>query len=59
MPKKLKLISEDNDSGSKKYKRGHGGAYGGIWRSLFLAEVWSQAVGFVLERLAGIWLQSP
>jgi hypothetical protein len=36
-----------------------GGAYDGIWWSLRLAGVWSQAVGFVLVRLAGIWLQSP
>jgi hypothetical protein len=26
---KLKLSSEGGDSGSKKYKRGYGGAYGG------------------------------
>jgi hypothetical protein len=32
--KKMKLISDGSDSGSKKYKRGCGGAYGGIclWR---------------------------
>jgi hypothetical protein len=33
---------------------------GGVWRSLHLAGVWSQAVGFVLVRLTGIWwFQSP
>jgi hypothetical protein len=53
MRKKLKLSSDGGDSGSKKYKRG----YGGVWRRLRLAEVWSQAVGFLLH-LAGIWLQS-
>jgi hypothetical protein len=34
--------SNVGDSGSKKYKRGCGGAYGGVWRSLRLAGVWSQ-----------------
>jgi hypothetical protein len=55
MRKKLKLISDGGDFGSKKCIRG----YGGVWPSLRLAGVWSQAVGFVLVRLAGIWLQSP
>jgi hypothetical protein len=55
MRKKRKLASDGGDSGSKKCKRG----YGGVWRSLRLAGVWSQAVGFMLVRLAGIWLQSP
>jgi hypothetical protein len=59
MRKKLKLISDGGDSGIKKYKQGYGDAYGGIWRSLRLAGVWSQAVGFVLVDLAGIWLHSP
>jgi hypothetical protein len=59
MRKKLKLSSDGGDSGSKKCERGYGGAYGGVWRSLRLAGVWSQAVSFVLERSAGIWLQSP
>jgi hypothetical protein len=53
MRKKFKLISDGGDSGSKKCKRG----CGGVWRSVRLARVWSQAVGFVLVRLAGIWLQ--
>jgi hypothetical protein len=57
--KKLKFSSEGGGSGSKKCKRGYGGTYGGVWRSLRLAGVWSQVVGFVLVRLAGIWLQSP
>jgi hypothetical protein len=39
-------------------KTRYGGAYGGVWRSLRLVEVWSQDVDFVLVRLAGIWLQS-
>jgi hypothetical protein len=54
MQKTSKLSSEGGDSGSKKRKRGYGGACGGIWRSLHLAGVWSQAVGFVLVCLAGI-----
>jgi hypothetical protein len=37
--KKLKLDSDVGDSGSKKSKRGYGGAYGGVRRSLLaLAE---------------------
>jgi hypothetical protein len=50
---------DGGDSSSNKWKRGYGGAHGGVWRSLCLATVWSQAVGFLLVRLAGIWLQSP
>jgi hypothetical protein len=50
--KKLKLSSDCGDSGSEKYKLGHGGTYGRVWRSL-------DSGGFVLVRLAGIWLQSP
>jgi hypothetical protein len=34
MRKKLKLSSDGGDSGSNKYRRGYGGAYGGVWRSL-------------------------
>jgi hypothetical protein len=56
MRKKMKLSSDGGDCGSKKCKLGYGGAYGGVWRSL--AGVW-RAVGFVLVRLAGTWLQSP
>jgi hypothetical protein len=59
MLKKFELISDGGDSGSKKCKRGYGGAYGGVWRSVRLARLWGQAVGSVLLRLAGIWLQSP
>jgi hypothetical protein len=55
MREKLKLSSDGGDFGSKKYKQG----YGGVWRSMRLAGVWSQEVGFVLVRLAEIWLQSP
>jgi hypothetical protein len=54
MRKKIKLISDGGDSGSKKCKRGCGGAYGGVWRSLLLVGVWSQAVGLLLVRLTGI-----
>jgi hypothetical protein len=57
MRKKIKLISDGGDSGSKKCKRGCGGAYDGIWRSLRLVGVWSQEVGFALVRLVGIWPQ--
>jgi hypothetical protein len=53
MRKKLKLSSDGGDSTSKKCKPGYGGAYGGVWRSLPLAGVWSQAAGFVLVRLTG------
>jgi hypothetical protein len=56
MRKKLKLSSEGNDSGSMECKRIYSGAYSGVWQSLRLAEVWSQAAGFVLVCLAGIWL---
>jgi hypothetical protein len=59
MQNKSKLNSDGGDSGSKTFNHGYGGAYGGVWRSLRLAGVWSQAVGFVLVRLAGMWLQSP
>jgi hypothetical protein len=57
--KKFKLSSDGGDSGGKECKRGYGGAYGVVWRSLRLVGVWSQAVGFVLVHLAGIWFQSP
>jgi hypothetical protein len=56
---KFKLSFDGCDSGSMKCKRGYGSAYGGVWRGVRLAEVWSQVVGFVLVSLAGIWLQSP
>jgi hypothetical protein len=57
MRKKLKLSSDGGDSANKESKRGYGGTYGRVWRSLRSAGVWSQAVGFVLARLAEIWLQ--
>jgi hypothetical protein len=38
---KLKLSSDGGDCGSKRWKRDYGGAYGGVWRSLRLAGVWS------------------
>jgi hypothetical protein len=40
-------------SGSKKWKCGYGGTYGGVWCSVHLARVWSQEGGFVLVHLAG------
>jgi hypothetical protein len=48
MRKKIGIKFDGGDSGSKKCKRG----YGGIWWSLHLAGIWSQAVGFVLEHFA-------
>jgi hypothetical protein len=54
--KKLKLSSDSGDTGSKKCKRGCGGAYGGVWPSLRLVGVWNQVVGFVLVRLARIYI---
>jgi hypothetical protein len=48
MRKQLKLSSDGGDSGNKKFKRGYRDAFSGVWRSLRLAGVWSQAVGFVL-----------
>jgi hypothetical protein len=58
MRKKLKLSSDGSNFGSKKCKRSYGGVCGGVWRSMRLEGAWIQAVGFVLVRLAGIWLQS-
>jgi hypothetical protein len=43
MRKILKLSSDDGDSGSKKYKGGYDGAYGGDWRSMRLAEIWQES----------------
>jgi hypothetical protein len=43
---------------ARNAKRGYGGSSGEVWRNQRLAGVWSQAVGFVLVHLAGIWLQS-
>jgi hypothetical protein len=34
MQKKLKQSSDGGDSGRKEFKRGYGGAYGGVWHSL-------------------------
>jgi hypothetical protein len=59
MRTKLKLCSDGGDSGSNKCERCYSGTYGGVWRSLHLTGILNQAVGFVLMRLAGIWLQSP
>jgi hypothetical protein len=54
----LRLNSDGGDFGRRKCKRRYGDAYGTAWRRLRLARLWSQAVGFVLVRLEGIWLQS-
>jgi hypothetical protein len=43
----------------KKYKLSCDGPYGGVWNNVHLAVFGSQVVRFVLERMAGIWLQSP
>jgi hypothetical protein len=40
----VKLNSDDGDSGSKWCKRGYSGVYGGFWRIVRVAGVWSQAV---------------
>jgi hypothetical protein len=48
MWKKIELSSDSGESGRKKRKRG----YDKERRSLHLAGVWSQAIGFVLVRLA-------
>jgi hypothetical protein len=45
---KLEWIPDGCEFGCKKCKWGYGGACGGIWRSLHLAGVWSQTVGFLL-----------
>jgi hypothetical protein len=55
----LKLSSDSGDSGVKNCNRGCGGAYGEVWRSMRLAGVWSQAVGFLLVRFVALWRQSP
>jgi hypothetical protein len=39
MRKKLKLSFDVGDSGNKKYKRGYGGTYEGVCRSLHLSGV--------------------
>jgi hypothetical protein len=46
MRKKMKISFDGGDSGSKKCKRGYGGAYSGVWRSLRVAGIWSlESVG--------------
>jgi hypothetical protein len=51
MRKNLELISDGGDSGSKKFKRG----YGGVWRCLRLAGVWSRfCVGGFDRNLASV-----
>jgi hypothetical protein len=53
-------VEDNSDSvgcGSKKCKRGCGGACDGVWRTPRLSGACGRAVGFVLVSLAGIWLQ--
>jgi hypothetical protein len=47
--KKLKLVSDGSDSGSKKCKRGYGGANGGVWRSLLGRNLASVAVKMIAD----------
>jgi hypothetical protein len=42
---KIEKSSDGGNSGSKKCKRGYGGSYGEVWRSLRLAGVWSLELG--------------
>jgi hypothetical protein len=51
---KFEVSSDGGSSGSKKCC---GGTYDGVWWNLRFAGVWSQAVGFMLVHLAGIWNQ--
>jgi hypothetical protein len=48
----MKSSSDGGGSGSKKYKRNYGGAYGGVWRSLSLAGVWSQTTYTSYRKMA-------
>jgi hypothetical protein len=58
--KKSKFCSDCGDCRSKKSRRGYCGAYGGaLAESAFDGSLESSAVGFMLVRLARIWLQSP
>jgi hypothetical protein len=52
--KKIERSSDGGVSGGKKCKQCYGCTYGGVWLSLRLAGVCSQAIGFVLVHLAGI-----
>jgi hypothetical protein len=45
----LKISSDRGDSVSKKCRRGYGGAYGEVWRSLRLAGAWSRAGQFCVR----------
>jgi hypothetical protein len=42
----MKLSFDGGDFVMEEYKVG----YGGIWRNLHMAGVWSQSLGFVLAR---------
>jgi hypothetical protein len=46
--KKFKVSSDGGDYDGIKRKRGYGGIYGKVWRSLRSVEVWSQENSFVL-----------
>jgi hypothetical protein len=52
--KTIEIVYGCIDCGSKKCKRGHGGACGKVWQSLILVGVWSQVVGFVSVHLAPV-----
>jgi hypothetical protein len=54
MRKKLKLSSESGGSGSEKCIRRYGGAYGGVWRSLFLVSGGRFCVGAFGRNLASV-----
>jgi hypothetical protein len=58
MRKKWKLGFASGDCVSKMCRRGCGGVYDGVWRSLLFARVWIHVVDSVLVPSAGIWLQS-
>jgi hypothetical protein len=53
MLRKLKMNSDVDDCGGKKFKHGYDGACGRVWHRLRLVGVWTQAVGFMLVRLTG------
>jgi len=55
--KNILISSDGGDSGSNRCKRGYGGACGKVCWGLRLVGVWSEAVGFALVRLVGIWFQ--
>jgi hypothetical protein len=50
----FKISSNGGSNGSKKLKRGYYDTYVGVWQTMILAGVWSQAVRFMWGRSAGI-----